>query len=175
MHRIARERLAALALLSAIAALAPSAAGEAARPRDPGDQDRCPVCGMFVAPYEAWIAQVVFEDASAVFFDGAKDLFKYLLARDRFLPERRDLEIAATFVTDYYELRPIAAGEAFFVVGSDVYGPMGPELVPHRSRAEAEEFLRDHGGERIVRFDEVTADLLHTLRPAVRRTDNGGR
>ena len=175
MHRIARERLAALALLLAFVGFPAPAAEEAPAPRAPGDRDRCPVCGMFVAPYEAWIAQVIFEDASAVFFDGAKDLFKYLLARDRFLPERRDLEIAATFVTGYYELRPIAAGEAFFVVGSDVYGPMGPELVPHRSRAEAEEFLRDHGGERIVRFDEVTAELLETLRGAARHSGPGRR
>ena len=154
MHRIARERLAALALLFTFAGLPAPAAEEAVGPRDPGDRDRCPVCGIF---------------------DGSKDLFKYLLARDRFLPERRDLEIAATFVTDYYELRPIAAGEAFFVVGSDVYGPMGPELVPHRSRAEAEEFLRDHGGERIVRFDEVTAELLETLRGEARHSGHGGR
>ena len=85
------------------------------------------MCGMFVAPHGDWVAQVIFEDASAAFFDGAKDLFKYLLARDRFLPERRDLEIAATFVTDYYELRPIAAGELSGVADTLLQGGVADE------------------------------------------------
>jgi nitrous oxide reductase accessory protein NosL len=41
---------------------------------------------------------------------------------------------------------------------------MGPELVPLRTREEAEEFLADHGGRSIVRSSEVTLELLATLR-----------
>lgn len=129
----------------------------------PGPQDACPVCGMFVAPYPAWVAQVGFEDGTAAFFDGGKDMFKYLLARDRYLPEKRQIQIAAIWVTDYYELEPIEARAAFFVMGSDVLGPMGHELVPLASMAAAEEFKGDHGGTRIVRFEEVTPELVSSL------------
>ena len=45
----------------------------------PGPGDTCPVCGMFVAKYPEWIATIVFGDGTAVHFDGAKDMFKYLL------------------------------------------------------------------------------------------------
>ena len=31
------------------------------------------------------------------------------------------------------------AKEAFFVIGSDVYGPMGHELIPFASKADAEQ------------------------------------
>ncbi len=147
----------------------------AVAPRQPNASATCPVCGMFVAPHGNWVAQVIFEDGSAAFFDGAKDLFKYLLERP--VPARlRALEIAATFVTGYYRLEAVPAAEAFFVVGSDVYGPMGPELIPHPTLAEAEEFLRDHGGERIVRFDEVTAEAAHPPTGGARPgTHHGGR
>ena len=146
-------------------------ASEAAEvmPRKPGEQDKCPVCGMFVAPYPGWVAQVVLDDDSAVFFDGSKDMFKYLLDQDRFAPDKRQLKIVATFVTSYYEGEAIAAATAFFVIGSDVNGPMGSELVPHRTREEAEEFLRDHKGEKVISFDEVTTELLRSL--SVRRRE----
>lgn len=163
MHRLTPRRLAALTLTIALAVAAAPAADDAVAPVQPGDGDRCPVCGMRVAPHAAWIAQVVFVDGSALFFDGSKDLFKYLFSRNDLAPEKRDLEIVATFVTSYYDLQLIPAGSAYFVVGSDVLGPMGPELVPHPSLTEAQEFLRDHAGRRIVPFDEVTAELVETL------------
>ena len=132
-------------------------------PRAPGPGDVCPVCGMVVSLHAEWVAQIVLDDGSALFFDGSKDLFEYLLARERFVPDRQGSTIRATFVTSYYDVRAIPARTAFFVVGSDVLGPMGAELVPHPSRTAAEEFLRDHGGRAIVRFDEVTRELLESL------------
>ena len=123
----------------------------------------CAVCGAEVADSPAWVAQVVFEDGSSAFFDGCKDMFKYLLARDRYLPEKRQLTIAAVYVTDYYELTPIEGRSAHFVMGSDVLGPMGHELVPLATLAAAKEFSGDHGGARIVRFEEVTPELLSGL------------
>jgi nitrous oxide reductase accessory protein NosL len=49
------------------------------------------------------------------------------------------------------------------VIGSDTLGPMGHELVPLASEAEAREFLKDHHGRRVLRFDEVTPALLEQL------------
>lgn len=145
-------------------ATAAPVAGDGVEARPPSSRDRCSVCGMFVAPHADWAAQVVFEDGTRAFFDGAKDLFTYLLSRDRYLPEVRQVDIVAVYVTDYYEVAPIPAREAFFVVGSDVLGPMGHELVPHADRDAADEFMRDHGGRQIVTFDEVTRALLQSLR-----------
>ena len=63
------------------------------------------------------------------------------------------------FVTDYYSLEPIDGRAAFYVIGSDVFGPMGKELVPFARREDAEEFLRDHSGRRIIVFDEIEREL----------------
>ena len=118
---------------------------------------------MFVAPHPEWLAQVVFDDGSTAFFDGVKDLFRYLFARDRYLPDRRGQEIAVIYVTSYYDLEPVDARMSLFVVGSDVPGPMGAELVPFATQDDAEEFRMDHTGSRIVRFEEVTRELVTTL------------
>jgi nitrous oxide reductase accessory protein NosL len=129
-------------------------------PLHPGESDRCPVCGMLVAPYPEWIGQVRHDDGTTVFFDGCKDLFTYLLSLDRYAPDKRRSNVAAIFVTNYYDGEVISARTAYYVVGSNVMGPMGPELVPHRSCEAAHDFTQDHDGRRILRFDEITPAML---------------
>jgi len=144
-------------------ALAPADAAAAPADVKPAAGDKCPVCGMFVVKYPAWVAGATFADGSRAWFDGAKDLFKFLADPGRHLPGRTRADVRALFVTDYYDLVRLDAHAAFYVVGSDAYGPMGEELVPLATQADADEFLRDHHGKRVVRFDEVTPELLKSL------------
>lgn len=157
-----RQALQTLLLGSGLAWLPSARAGTVKLPA-PGPRDTCLVCGMFVAPYPYWIATVVWRDGTAVHFDGAKDFFKYLLDLKKYEPRRSRGDIQAMGVTDYYGTARIAAQTASYVIGSDVLGPMGHELVPHDSTEEAREFMQDHRGRRVLRFDEVTPALLKAL------------
>jgi copper chaperone NosL len=118
---------------------------------------------MFVAKYPEWAATLVFKDGAAEHFDGAKDLFKYLFDLAKYAPGRTRTDIGAVAVTEYYGLTRIDPHAAWFVIGSDVLGPMGHELVPLASRDDAEEFMRDHQGTEVLRFDDVTPELLNRL------------
>lgn len=140
----------------------PVRAGEVVVP-PPKPDSVCPVCGMFVAKYPEWVAAALYKDGHAHYFDGAKDLFKFLLQLDRYAPGHRTQDMAAVAVTDYYSVKSIDARQAFYVIGSDVLGPMGHELVAHAKMADAESFLQDHKGKRILGFDEVTMALLDAL------------
>ncbi|MCA1789788.1 MAG: nitrous oxide reductase accessory protein NosL, partial [Thioalkalivibrio sp.] len=71
---------------------------------DPQARDACPVCGMLVARYPAWIATVQYADGHTDHFDGAKDLFKYLFDLFRYAPGREAGEMVAIGVTEYYGL-----------------------------------------------------------------------
>jgi len=119
----------------------------------PGPKDRCPVCGMFVAPYPNWVAVIEFQDGSREFFDGPKDMFIFLFDLGKYRPQSRPAEITGIHVTEYYTTRVLSAREVFFVIGSDVRGPMGSELVPVQGRDNAEAFKRDHGGTKIMIFN----------------------
>ena len=116
----------------------PAAAGSLP-PLSPTAGDKCPVCGMFVAKYPDWVAQVRFADGKTVFFDGVKDLCKFYFDIGHYQPGRSAADIGAVYVTDYYTLAPIAAEYAFFVVGSNVYGPMGHELIAFAEEDQAQE------------------------------------
>ena len=153
-----------LALLAALPwAAGPAAWSETPQLPAPGPKDTCPVCGMFVSLYPDWVATVLDQDGHAHHFDGAKDLFKYLLNRAKYAPGHRQAAIAAIGVTAYYSVARIDAHAAWYVIGSDVLGPMGHELVPLATEAEAVDFQRDHKGKRILRFDDVTPAVLDKL------------
>ena len=133
------------------------------KPHKVNQKDKCPVCGMFVAKYPDFLAQVQFRDGSTFHFDGAKDMFKFYLNASRYAPGRKAADIVGAFVTSYYDLAMVDGLTAYYVVGSDVYGPMGRELIPFAGESEAREFLKDHKGKRIVRFHEVTPAVIRPL------------
>jgi nitrous oxide reductase accessory protein NosL len=132
----------------------------------PGAKDLCPVCGMLVSKYPNWVAVVRYRDGHAHFFDGAKDMFKYLHDIAKYAPNHRKEDIASIHVTEFYGLRKMDARKAFYVTGSDVLGPMGHEFVPLETRADAEEFLMDHKGKQILTFEQVSDSM-------VEKVDNG--
>lgn len=129
----------------------------------PGPKDLCPVCGMIVSKYPNWIAIVAWKDGHAHFFDGAKDMFKFLHDLPKYAPNHRQEDIAGTHITDFYNLERMDARKALYVIGSDVLGPMGHELVPLASQADADDFRKDHKGKRILTFDRVTPEITAAL------------
>jgi nitrous oxide reductase accessory protein NosL len=152
-----------LVLLLVVLSAAAGPAAQPVQPPYPGPDDTCPVCGMFVAKYPEWVASVHYQDGHTHHFDGAKDLFKYLRDLPRWAPGHEASQIRGSVVTEYYSLARINARTAWYVTGSDVLGPMGHELIPLESREAAEEFMHDHGGNRILRFDDVDTALLQAL------------
>lgn len=118
---------------------------------------------MFVAKYPEFVAGVVFRDGSRAWFDGVKDLMKFYFRPAAYQPGRQPGEITGIVVTDYYTLKQIDGREAFYVVGSDVLGPMGRELIPLGTEEAAREFVRDHRGKAILRFQDITPALIATL------------
>jgi nitrous oxide reductase accessory protein NosL len=124
---------------------------------------KCPVCGMFVAKYPDWTATARFKDGTTSYYDGPKDLFSHYLDTARYTPGKRQADIVALSVKEYYSLAMIDARAAFFVSGSDVYGPMGSELIPFSTEKDAASFKLDHKGKRILRFNEITRQTIKSL------------
>ncbi len=121
---------------------------------------KCPVCGMFVAKYPKWAAEVTVNGKN-YYFDGVKDMMKFYLYPAEYKIDTA--KIASMFVTDYYTLNKIAAKEAFYVRGSNVYGPMGNEFIPFKTEQSAVTFKNDHGGKAILRFEQITIEMVMAL------------
>lgn len=124
---------------------------------------KCPVCGMFVDKYPHWAAELVAADGHKYYFDGVKDMMKFVFGPQKYHVKLAAKDIISLRVSDYYNLNPLDARQAWFVTGSNVFGPMGDELVPFRTRKEAEVFQKDHFGETIVDFGGITPELVRGL------------
>jgi copper chaperone NosL len=124
---------------------------------------KCPVCGMFVAPFADWNASIEFNDSTTAIFDGAKDMFKYYLMIPKYNPPKSKNDVTDIFVKDYYAKTSFPARQAFFVIWSDVYGPMGHEPIPFQQEADARKFLKEHKGKKILRFKDITLQVIKSL------------
>lgn len=116
--------------------------------------EKCPICGMFVYKYPKWVAQIFYKD-SHLSFDGVKDMMKYYFSH-------KD-GITKILVTDYYSQKSIDATKAYFVIGSDIYGPMGDELIPFDAQNSAKSFSADHKGLKIISFGGIKKEEIQKL------------
>ncbi|GGD34499.1 hypothetical protein GCM10012288_05570 [Malaciobacter pacificus] len=122
---------------------------------------KCPVCGMFVAKYPKWVASINIKEAHTHYFDGVKDMMKFYFNPSKFAHNHSKDEFKDIKVTDYYTLNAISAKEAFYVIGSNIYGPMGEELIPFVSKEKAQKFLNDHFGKKVLKFEEIKESMLY--------------
>jgi copper chaperone NosL len=152
-------------VLSCLIILCLAAPSFAAGPGDapPSQKDKCPVCGMFVAMFADWNARVEFSDSTQAIFDGSKDMFKYYLNMKQYNPSKSKSDVTAISVKDYGSKTSIDARKAFFVIWSDIYGPMGHEPIPFEEEGDAKKFLKDHKGRKILKFKDITPKVILSL------------
>lgn len=142
-------------LFTVLAFVYVSASAFAADFIEPDQGDKCPVCGMFPYKYPGWIAEIQFKDDTYAVFDGPKDMLKYYFNVTKYNNHKTADDITEIYVTEYYSNEQMQVDELFFVLGSDVMGPMGMEFIPVKGKKEAETFMKDHKGSRMLTFDEI--------------------
>ena len=130
--------------------------------------EKCPVCGMFVYKYPRWATQIYYKHGNHEHhysFDGVKDMMKFylnpLLWGDYKHSRRKN--ITKILVTDYYTQKAIDGRAAFYVMGSNIYGPMGHELIPFANEEDAKNFKEDHKGKKVIQFKNITKEEVYSL------------
>lgn len=119
------------------------------------NNQRCAQCGMPTEEFQAWRGKIV-GTAATKHFCSPRCLFINSQAHSLATTD-------SVFVTDYYGQTLIDGRNAYYVIGSDVIGPMGHDLVPLASQQAAEEFMQEHKGQQILRFGEVNAETIKGL------------
>ena len=117
--------------------------------------DRCKNCGMKIDPTSAWNADLIGMDGSPVRFDTPRCAFTYWRGGKM---QAKDIR-----AQDYYERAWHDSAELKFVLGGDVLGPMGPDLVPVAA-PRAGKFVQDHSADKAVSATEVTTAVLNDIK-----------
>jgi hypothetical protein len=112
---------------------------------------------MYVEAGSGFTAGATTAAGAAVTFDSPKCLF-------RWLGSAGGAGATGAWVTEYFTRAHTPVDDAFYVLGSDVTGPMGRDLIPVAPRDRAEHFASSHGGRVLGRADvthEVVEGLFH--------------
>jgi copper chaperone NosL len=118
-------------------------------------EERCRHCGMKIDRSSSWRTELVLADGSVLSFD---------TPRCALTSWRNGTTQASTIrVQEYYE-RAFRDGESVrFVIGSDVVGPMGPDLVPV-DPSQVDKFIHDHHADRALKLADVTVEVLSGIK-----------
>jgi len=134
----------------------------------------CPVCGMKPEESKLGPAAAVFKDGKVVGFDAPGDMFRYVLDPKKYGFEAGNVK--DLFVTEHGTKNFIDAKKALYVVGSDVTGDMGPEVVPFSKKEDAEKFKSEHHGKNVASYVQITLEDVTSKKKMLKmkHEDTGG-
>jgi hypothetical protein len=115
---------------------------------------RCKHCGMRIDPTSAWHAELVGADGTITTFDTPRCALTSW--RSGTTPAK------SIQVQEYYDRKTHDGSELRFVIGGDVVGPMGPDLVPV-DPPRSSKFIQDHGADRALALAEITPQVLAAI------------
>ncbi|NOY90834.1 MAG: hypothetical protein GXP55_06440 [Deltaproteobacteria bacterium] len=117
---------------------------------------RCVQCGMPIDPTSRWTAGVTGASGEEQLFDSPKCLFRYMRGDD-------GRGASLPWFTEYYSQERRPGTSLRFVLGSNLSGPMGADLVPVEGEQAARRFAADHVGEQVLTYEEVDEARLRTI------------
>lgn len=127
--------------------------------------DECHVCGMLILEWPGAKGQSINQQNGETHkFCSTVDMFAWWLQ-----PENKTLQ-AQIYVHDMSKThweQPedehlMDARKAWYVIGSDLHGAMGPSLASFADRADAERLAQEHDG-RVLGFEQIDLEVLQEI------------
>jgi len=125
--------------------------------KEPAEKDVCTVCGMPPAKHPRHNCQILAMDDSTLHFCSTQCMVNFNTEQSKYMKEPVKTKMA--WVTLYSDGMYESAVGSYYVVGSQINGPMGMEAIPFKFKNNAEEFVRVNGG-KIVSFQELMPTLI---------------
>jgi copper chaperone NosL len=168
------ENLKKLALVTnlCIAIVAASAGFASAAPVDLPDGSKlditaiCPVCEMKLETGTLGPAAVVFKDGKVVGLDGPGDLLRFVLSPEKY--KFNPADIKNMYVTEQGSKKFIDARTAFFVLGANITGAMGPEAIPFSNKEDARKYKEEHKAKSVAPFATIALEDLASKKPKLK-------
>ncbi|MBW0147311.1 nitrous oxide reductase accessory protein NosL [Marinobacter arenosus] len=129
--------------------------------------DECHVCGMVIEGFPGPKGEAITEkDQRVRKFCSTRDMFAWLLQPEN-ASRGHTLYVHDMAQTDWQnpdDAALIDARKAFYVVGSDQDGAMGPTLASFADESGAEAFRKQYGGQ-VLAYEEITMEQVNTDMP----------
>ena len=156
-RRIGAANFAAFILLSVLGC---NPAKQSVQPLEPGPQTACTLDGMLLHDFPGPKGQIHYADGETDFFCDTLEMFSIYLKPEE---QRRTTAIFTQDMgqADWKAPRGhwMDARQAYYVLGSDMTGSMGPTLASFARLNDAQDFSKKHGG-KVLRFDQITPEMV---------------
>ncbi len=130
------------------------------------------ICG--IQPYKdpKWMSEIELINGKKLHFVSVKCMMLFYYKNDKWhdlglkAPKEkkdRDANIKALRVQDFNSLKVVDAKKAFYVFGSHVMSPKGDDLVPFKYEKDAQNFMKDKGGHKILTWKHFKLNLFDLL------------
>ncbi len=112
-----------------------------------------------------WVSKIELQNGKKIYFSSPKSMFEFYFRPGKWFDVgvKSEDDFKDILVTDFETLTPVKAKGAFYVYGSNVTGPAGDDLVAFNSYAAAEKFSKEHNGNRILGFRDVSDALIRLI------------
>jgi copper chaperone NosL len=125
--------------------------------KEPTEKDSCTVCGMYPAKYPKHKCQIWAMNGSTLHFCSTQCMVNFNAEPAKYVKEPSKTKMA--WVTLFSDGMYESAFGAYYVVGTEIQGPMGKEAFPFKLKENAEDYVTANGG-KIVNFPELTPALV---------------
>jgi copper chaperone NosL len=130
---------------------------ETGKIKEPTEKDVCTVCGMHPASYPKHNSQILTMDGNTLHFCSTQCMINFNADPSKYVQEPTKTKMA--WVTLFSDGMYESALGAYYVVGSQLNGPMGKEAFPFKLKKDADEFVKANGG-KIISFQQLTPQLI---------------
>ena len=127
------------------------------------------MCGMQPYKHPRWMSEIELSNDKKLHFASVKCMMLFYYKNDKWddlglkEPKEKFEHIKALRIQDYNSLKIIDAKKAFYVYGGHIMSPKGDDLVPFQYEKDAENFIKENGGNKILTWKDFKLDLFDLL------------
>lgn len=121
----------------------------------PASAARCAFCGMKIKEDNAFRVKAKLQDGTDAAFDSPRCAFEAHVNPAKY-------KVASLSLQEFYDRTWHEPSELHYVIGSDVMGPMGHDLIPVLP-AHEQKLMKDHKGKRIVVLSDINESMIEHL------------
>ncbi|HIP02993.1 MAG TPA: hypothetical protein EYH01_09395 [Campylobacterales bacterium] len=134
-------------------------------------KERDLICGMLPSKNPKWMTEIELSNDKKLHFASVKCMMLFYYKNDKWddlglkapKPEERAAIFKALRVQDFNNLKVIDAKKAFYVFGAHIMSPKGDDLVPFQYEKDAENYMKENGGKKILTWKQFKLNLFDLL------------
>ncbi len=124
------------------------------------------ICGLQPYKNPKWVTEIELRNEKKLHFISVKCMMLFYYKNDKWddlgLLGTKD-PIVSLRVQDFNSLKVIDAKKAYYVFGSHIMSSKGDDLIPFEYKKDAENFMKENGGRKLLTWDDFKLNLFDLL------------